>query len=280
MRQGQIVVGPPGSGKSTYCAGLSQLLTELGRSFSVVNLDPANFETQYPADIDIRELITAEDAALHSTLGPNGALLFCMQFLALNKQWLIDALNASASDLFVFDCPGQVELFTLSSDLKTVLKALEKDCQLKLAVVNLVDCNLCAQPSNYVSACLSSLAMMTHLELPHVNVLSKIDTLGNFYDSLPLSLSCYTDLKGIDQLVMPSNPKLQKLSKRLIEVLDDFSLVSFIPLAIQDKDTVYALLRQVDRALGCGFSYSESRDEGLEAERIQSLEEKYGQGGK
>jgi GTPase SAR1 family protein len=275
MRQGQIVVGPPGSGKSTYCAGLCQLLTGLGRSFSVVNLDPANIEAQYAAEVDVRDLITAEDAGESCSLGPNGALMFCVQFLAANQQWLIDALNSAPGDLFLFDCPGQVELYTVSNDLKGIFKAIERECQMKLVVVNLVDCNLCAQPSTYISACMVSLAMMTHLELPHINVLSKIDTLGQFYESLPLSLSCYTDLKGLEQLEVRGNPKLQKLSKRLVEVLDDFSLVSFLPLAIQDKDTVLAVLRQVDRSLGCSFAYSESFDEGLETERVQSLEEKY-----
>jgi hypothetical protein len=68
--------------------------------------------------------------------------------------------------------------------------------------------------------------------------------------SLPLSLSCYTDLKGLDQLEVRASPNLIKLSKRLTEVLDDFSLVSFLPLASQDKDTVLAVLRQVNRSLG------------------------------
>ena len=39
---GQIVIGPPGSGKTTYCDGMVQYLRLLGREAVVINLDPAN----------------------------------------------------------------------------------------------------------------------------------------------------------------------------------------------------------------------------------------------
>jgi hypothetical protein len=40
-RCGQIVMGPAGSGKSTYCARLAEHMQAIGRSVQVVNLDPA-----------------------------------------------------------------------------------------------------------------------------------------------------------------------------------------------------------------------------------------------
>jgi len=33
---GQLVIGPPGSGKTTYCAGMKQFLTSFGRDVSTV----------------------------------------------------------------------------------------------------------------------------------------------------------------------------------------------------------------------------------------------------
>ena len=50
---GQLVVGPPGSGKSTYCAALARHLRALGRPSAVINLDPAAEGTPpYFADED------------------------------------------------------------------------------------------------------------------------------------------------------------------------------------------------------------------------------------
>ena len=39
---GQIIIGAPGAGKTTYCDGMQQYLKLLGRDCHVVNLDPAN----------------------------------------------------------------------------------------------------------------------------------------------------------------------------------------------------------------------------------------------
>ena len=54
---GQIVIGPPGSGKTTYCDGMSQFLKGLGRNVVIVNLDPANENIPYKPDVDVAELI-------------------------------------------------------------------------------------------------------------------------------------------------------------------------------------------------------------------------------
>ena len=53
-------------------------------------------------------------------------------------------------------------------------------CILQLTAVHLIDAHLCCDPGKYVSALLLSLSTMLHLELPHVNVLSKIDLIENY----------------------------------------------------------------------------------------------------
>lgn len=50
---GQLVIGPPGSGKTTYCHRICEFYKELERKVTVVNLDPANEQMNYNAEIDI-----------------------------------------------------------------------------------------------------------------------------------------------------------------------------------------------------------------------------------
>jgi hypothetical protein len=42
------------------------------------------------------------------TLGPNGGLMFCIEFLEKNMDWLLQQLSNYKDHYFLFDCPGQV----------------------------------------------------------------------------------------------------------------------------------------------------------------------------
>lgn len=57
MPFGQLVLGPPGSGKTTYCHGMAQYMRASGRKVAIVNLDPANDALPYPPDVDISDLV-------------------------------------------------------------------------------------------------------------------------------------------------------------------------------------------------------------------------------
>ena len=89
----QLVIGPPGSGKSTYCDGMNQFMSAIGRKCSVVNLDPANDHTSYPCALDVRNLVTLEEIMKDDELGPNGAVLYALEELEQNFQWLEDGLK-------------------------------------------------------------------------------------------------------------------------------------------------------------------------------------------
>ena len=75
-------------------------------------------------------------------------------------------------------------------------------CACRLATVGLVDAHLCTEASKYLSALLLSLSSMLHLELPHVNVLSKADMVET-YGELPFNLEYFTE---VCCYLIPENP--------------------------------------------------------------------------
>ena len=75
MPFGQLVVGPPGSGKTTYCNGMQQFLSLLGRKTVIVNLDPANDSLPYECAVDLADLVSLEEVQNSIKLGPNGGAL-------------------------------------------------------------------------------------------------------------------------------------------------------------------------------------------------------------
>ena len=64
----------------------------------------------------------------------------------------------------------------------------------RLAGVNLVDAQLCTDSGKYVAALLASLSTMLHLELPHVNLLSKADLIPSFGE-LDFDLTFYLEVR-------------------------------------------------------------------------------------
>jgi GTPase SAR1 family protein len=139
MPFGEIVCGSPGSGKSTYCYGKHQLFTALGRPISIVNLDPANDSLPYPCAINISLLITLEDVMEKFGLGPNGGMLYCMEYLDKNFDWLEDRVKELGDDAYVlFDLPGQVELSTNHDSVKQIVQKLSKKCSFRVCNLRLV----------------------------------------------------------------------------------------------------------------------------------------------
>ncbi|KAM5463569.1 hypothetical protein MferCBS49748_005921 [Microsporum ferrugineum] len=263
----QLVIGPPGSGKSTYCNGMQQFMSAIGRKCSIVNLDPANDQTSYTPAVDVRELVTLEEIMKEDTLGPNGAVLYALEELEENFDWLEEGLQNLGDDYVLFDCPGQVEIFTHHGSLRNMFFKIQK-LGYRLVVVHLVDSYNLTLPSMYISALLLSHRAMLQMDLPHLNVLTKIDNLSK-YPPLPFNLDFYTEVHDLSHLIPHlneeapwlANSKFDALNSAIVELVQDFSLVGFETLAVEDKKSMMSLLHAIDRAGGYAFGTAEGAND-------------------
>ncbi|WVR05127.1 hypothetical protein IAU60_002139 [Kwoniella sp. DSM 27419] len=275
---GQLVTGPPGAGKTTYCNGLHQFLTALGRHVHIINLDPAVPNPPYPCSINITELITLESVMEEYGLGPNGAMLYCVEYLEANMDWLVDRLDEvleedGGNGYVVFDTPGQVEIWTNHDSLKNMFAKFIK-MDYRLAAVHLSDAHYITDASKFISVVLLALRAMLQMEMPHVNVLSKIDLIST-YGELPFDLSYYTEVQDLSYLLAkldsePRAAKFGKLNKAMVELVDGFGLVGFETLAVEDKTSMLNLVRLVDKMTGYIF-IPNGDDDGTNAVNTQAL---------
>ena len=72
---------------------MNQFLGALGRKSSVINLDAANDRLSYPCALDIFSLISLEEIMKLEGLGPNGGLMYALEMLEANFDWLQDGLE-------------------------------------------------------------------------------------------------------------------------------------------------------------------------------------------
>ncbi|XP_015180199.1 PREDICTED: GPN-loop GTPase 3 [Polistes dominula] len=240
MRYAQLVMGPAGSGKSTYCSIMQQSAADEMKTIEVVNLDPAAEHFDYEPFVDIRELIELDDAMEDEQLryGPNGGLVFCMEYLIENSTWLEDKLDDVDGDYVIFDCPGQIELYTHMKVMRQLIKMLQK-MNFRICGVFIMDSQFMIDGSKFLSGTMAALSVMVNLEIPHVNILSKMDLisktskkqLDEYFEPDPYSL-----LSNMES--DPWNKKHHKLTEAIGKLIEDYSLVRFIPLNIKDDESV------------------------------------------
>jgi len=107
--------------------------------------------------------------------GPNGGLVYCMEYLLENSEWLKDELDAFGDDDYILlDCPGQVELYSHLNVMHQLCQQLQM-WGFRVVAVYLLDSLFVLESPKFISGCLLSLSCMLQLGVPHVNVITKCD---------------------------------------------------------------------------------------------------------
>jgi GTPase SAR1 family protein len=116
-----IILGMAGSGKTTFVRKLEEYLVEKDKETYVINLDPAVHDTLYEPNLDIRDTIKYKDVMKTHGLGPNGAIMTCLNLFSTNVHKIIDVLEKKTElDFITIDTPGQLEVFSWSASGKII----------------------------------------------------------------------------------------------------------------------------------------------------------------
>ena len=249
-----VVLGPAGSGKSTACRVLQDHYATTGRSTHVVNLDPAAEDPlQYgKPSVDVRELISLDDVIETKGLGPNGGLIYCMEYLAQNTGWLRDELEDYADDFLIVDMPGQIELLSHVPVVPQFVDLLRQEGYMVSSLFLVDSGSVTSDPGKFVSASLLCLNTMMSIDCPFVNCLSKADLLPQHmkpgsrrlehFELLEFDHLLFADRATDGPAAVGAPPPLPKkweaMTRQLATIVNDFSLVRFRPLNIQDEDSI------------------------------------------
>lgn len=218
-------------------------------------------------------------------LGPNGGLIYCFEFLLENLDWLTEALDSLTEEyLIIFDMPGQIELYTHVPVLPALVKFLSQpgSLDIRMAAVYLLEATFVVDRAKFFAGSLSAMSAMLMLEVPHINVLSKMDLvkgqvkkkdLKRFLtpdvalledDPIERSRQAAEGPEGQDDESQPAADKEQimkgasfrRLNRAVAGLIESFSMLSYLKLDVTDEDSVGGILSYIDDCI----QYHEAQD--------------------
>ncbi|ETN78371.1 conserved hypothetical ATP binding protein, partial [Necator americanus] len=204
--------------------------------------------------LDVRALISVDDVMEDEelALGPNGALVFCMEYLVQNLEWLHDELCEGEDDYFIFDCPGQIELYSHLPIMRQLVDAF-RAWDFNVCSVFLIDTHFVLEAEKFIAGALTALSAMIAIETPCVNVLTKMDLLSE-RNKVLVEDFLETDTRSIVEHDTTHiwNERHRQLTKTIAQVLEDYSIVKFVPLNSDDEESIEQLLLVIDTTIQYG----------------------------
>ncbi len=235
-----------------------------------MNLDPAAETFTHEPDLDIKDLISLEDVMEEMGLGPNGGLVYCFEFLLENLDFLTEALDPLSEEyLIIIDMPGQIELYTHIPILPALVQHLTRTGSLdvQLCAAYLLEATFVVDRAKFFAGTLSAMSAMVMLEIPHINILSKMDLVKGqvgkrqlkrfldpdttLLDDDPAEVGRDDDGSGAsdDPKNTMRGTSFHRLNKAVASLIDSFSMVSYLKLDVQDEDSVGGILSYIDDAI-------------------------------
>lgn len=108
----------------------------------------------------------------------HASFYFFDRYLMENSDWLEEQLGDVDDDYILFDCPGQIELYTHMTVIRQLVDLLQQRWNFRVCGVFLVDSQFMVDGAKFLSGTMAALSVMVNLELPHINILTKMDLLS------------------------------------------------------------------------------------------------------
>lgn len=198
----------------------------------------------------------------------------CARYLLENLEFISDAVHPLSEEfLIIVDMPGQIELYTHIPIIPTLIKYMARTGSLnvRLCVAYLLESTFIVDRKKYFAGALSAMSAMMTLDLPHINILSKADIVGHSLSKKELEKFSnpntsllddevdYSEImsRSIEQ-ILPTAPhsgfimdgeSSERLNRALARLIEDFNMVSFLNLNVQNEDSVGAILSYIDDAV-------------------------------
>lgn len=156
-------------------------------------------------------------------------------------------------DYIIFDMPGQIELYTHLEMGKQLIRLLES-WNFRICGVFIIDSQFMTDGGKFLSGTLAALSVMANIEIPHINILSKMDLLSKGARS---QLDKYLEpdshaLLGEVNEKSAWGRKHHRLSEAIGNLIEDYSLVRFTPLNIKDEENIADVLLTIDNIIQYG----------------------------
>lgn len=226
-----FVLGPAGTGKSTFTASLKDWMIQQGFDCCAVNLDPGAEYLPYEPEIDVRDMVSLSEVMSEYNLGPNGAQIVAADLMLENVQPLQKSLGEFDDYYVIFDTPGQIELFAFRTASPMLVEALTGG---KASIAFISDSVLSASPSGFISQKLLYGSVISRFFTPAMHVLNKTDLISD--EDLDRIKQWETDHDRLLEAFLDEKQRIEKsYFTQVINAFREISLIDpLMPVSARD----------------------------------------------
>jgi len=238
-------VGTAGSGKSTLTGALQEWMSLQSYDAVPINLDPGVDDLNYKPGFDIREWLVLSDIMEEYNLGPNGAQVACADMLAIKMPEVADLLSEIHTDYFLFDTPGQVELFAFRGSSERIIDTMGSQ---RSALIYLLDPFLAKTPNGFISQIMLASIVQFRFQVPLIVLLSKIDILEQ--PELDMMKGWSSEQDALYNAILDGDSTMStQFSVEMARIFEDIGVnYQMIPVSAHTKEgleDIYNMVQQI-----------------------------------